>query len=203
MRSRMSKHELSLVALGVATVVGIMGTVTSAQAATRPPEPATTAIQQAAVKTVARTKSKVKGKVKVKVKVGSGVGHGAVKATLRTRVMDGREVVGVVHLVATAYGPSAQDNYPYGATNYFGAPLTPGTVAVDPAQIPLGTRLVVKGYHTTSLLPPGGFVGHALDTGDAIGEGRIDVYLNAPNAVVQAFGVQHVTAYILGRPAKA
>lgn len=116
-------------------------------------------------------------------------------------VVDGRRVVAVLHLVATAYGPSAQDNYPYGATNYFGRPLTPGTVAVDPAQIPLGTELVVTGYRST-VLPPGGFLGHALDTGDAIGPGRIDVYLAASNAVVQRFGIQHVTAYVLGPAVK-
>lgn len=166
-------------ALGLGIGVALLGTVTTAQAAARP-----------AVASMATRAPRAKPR--------HGAAGRGVPATL-----DGRKVVRVLRLVATAYGSSAQDNYPYGATNYFGAPLTPGTVAVDPSQIPLGTRLVVKGYADTTLLPKGGFVGHALDTGGAIGPDRIDIYLDAPNAAVQRFGIESVTAYVLGAPVKS
>lgn len=116
---------------------------------------------------------------------------------LTPQTIDGRPVLAVYHLVATAYGPSRRDNYPYGATNFFGQPLTPGTVAVDPSRIPLGSTLYVAGYHDP-VLPSGGFVAHALDTGDAIKGARIDIYIDGSAATVSHFGVQPVTAYLLG-----
>lgn len=104
-----------------------------------------------------------------------------------------------IDAVATAYGPSAYDNYPYGATDYFGRPLTTGDVAVDPRVIPLSTCIRVSGYRS-SALPPGGFVGQADDEGGAIHGRRVDVYLDAPAATVGAFGVQRVRVTLLGPP---
>ncbi len=101
-------------------------------------------------------------------------------------------------LVATAYGPSLKDNYPYGAVDYYGRPLKPGDVAVDPRVIPLGTRLYVSGYHTP-LLPSGGFEAVAVDTGGAIKGDRIDLFIDAPDAKVQTFGIQNVKVTILGK----
>lgn len=112
------------------------------------------------------------------------------------RTIAGLQVVGTIGLTATAYGPSAQDNYPYGATDYFGRPLIPGDVAVDPNVIPLGTQLWVTGY-ASSVLPQGGFLARAVDEGDAIQGNRIDLFINAPEATVSNFGIQRVTAYIL------
>lgn len=109
----------------------------------------------------------------------------------------GHQVTGVLNLTATAYGPSLQDNYPYGATDYFGRPLIPGDVAVDPSVIPLGTRLWITGY-SSPVLPQGGFMARAVDEGDAIQGNRVDIYINGSEATVSNFGVQHVTAYILG-----
>src|SRR5579875_1365363 len=68
---------------------------------------------------------------------------------------------------ATAYGPSAADNYPYGPTDYFGQPLVAGDIAVDPSVIPLRTCLYVTGYQDPNL-PAGGFIGEADDEGGAI-----------------------------------
>ncbi len=106
--------------------------------------------------------------------------------------------VRVLHMIATAYGPSYQDNYPYGPVDYFGAPLEPGMVAVDPAVIPLGSRVYVTGYHFPGL-PPGGFQGVAADTGGAIVGNRLDIYLDAPSATVRQFGIQAVTVYVQGK----
>lgn len=112
--------------------------------------------------------------------------------------IDGRPVLQVMHMIATAYGPSLQDNYPYGDTNYFGQPLTAGTVAVDPSVIPLKTYMYVEGYQDASL-PGGGFLGQALDTGGAIQGDRIDIFMNDGAQIVSNFGIQPVVVYILGK----
>lgn len=102
-------------------------------------------------------------------------------------------------MVATAYGPSAQDNYPYGPTDYFGKPLVAGDVAVDPSVIPLHTCVYVTGYHSPNL-PAGGFIGEADDEGNAIQGNRVDLFMNASPAQVSAFGIQRVKVTILGKP---
>jgi N-acetylmuramoyl-L-alanine amidase/3D (Asp-Asp-Asp) domain-containing protein len=103
----------------------------------------------------------------------------------------------VLSMIATAYGPSLRDNYPYGPVDAFGAPLKAGDVAVDPRVIPLGTRVYVTGYHSP-YLPAGGFFGVARDTGGAIKGNRIDIFLNGTPAQVASFGIQHVRVTILG-----
>lgn len=103
-----------------------------------------------------------------------------------------------INLVATAYGPSLKDNYPYGPVDYFGNPLKAGDVAVDPKVIPLGTRLYVSGYKS-SLLPAGGFYAVAVDTGGAIKGNRIDLFINAPDSQVLNFGIQNVKVTILNK----
>lgn len=52
-------------------------------------------------------------------------------------------------------------------TTAIGTRVAPGTIAVDPSVIPLGSHLYVSGY---------GF-GTALDTGSAIVGNRVDVWL--------------------------
>jgi 3D (Asp-Asp-Asp) domain-containing protein len=100
---------------------------------------------------------------------------------------------------ATAYGLTAQDNYPYGATDYFGQPLTAGDIAVDPSVIPLGTCLRVTGY-SSPYLPKGGFVGEADDTGGAIQGEHIDIFEDLDNeAEISNFGIQYVQVTILGK----
>lgn len=66
--------------------------------------------------------------------------------------------------------------------------ITPeyGVVAVDPAVIPLGTRLYVDGYGYAT----------ALDTGGAIRGNRIDVFLES-GAEAGRWGVRTVKAYLL------
>jgi peptidoglycan hydrolase-like protein with peptidoglycan-binding domain len=108
----------------------------------------------------------------------------------------GHQVVAVYHMLATAYGPNLQDNYPYGPTDYFGQPLQPGMIAVDPSVIPLRSLVYVTGY-TDSNLPAGGFVGRAMDTGGAIKGNRIDIYMDAGPQAVSNFGIEPVTVYVL------
>lgn len=114
------------------------------------------------------------------------------------KTIDGRPVLKAYHMVATAYGPSLADNYPYGPTDYFGQPLEDGMVAVDPSVIPLHSVVYVKGYRD-NYLPAGGFVGRALDTGGAIQGDRIDIFIRANPTVISDFGIQQVTVYVLGR----
>lgn len=113
------------------------------------------------------------------------------------KTVDGRPVLGVLHMVATAYGPTYAANYPYGPVDAYGQPLQPGMVAVDPSVIPMRSTLYVQGYHDPAL-PAGGFVGHAMDTGDAIQGQRIDIFMNQGRAAVSHFGVEPVTVYVLG-----
>ena len=111
--------------------------------------------------------------------------------------IDGYPVLKVIHMTATAYGPSLQDNYPYGPVDYFGQPLEPGMVAVDPSVIPLKAHVYVTGY-TDGRLPKGGFLGQAMDEGGAIKGNRIDIYMNANPLTVSNFGIEPVTVYVLG-----
>lgn len=128
--------------------------------------------------------------------VSNGVQLTKVPNTAQT--IDGRPVLDTYHMTATAYGPSAQDNYPYGPVDAFGKPLQAGMIAVDPSIIPLKSTVYVKGYHDASL-PSGGFLGHAMDTGGAIQGHRIDIFMNAGARTVSNFGVQPVTVYVLGK----
>lgn len=121
----------------------------------------------------------------------------AMAAAQTPKTIDGHVVQARLTLKATAYGPSAQDNYPYGATDFYGQPLKPGMVAVDPSRIPLGSHLYITGYRSP-LLRGGGFAATAADTGGAIQGARVDIYMDAGPVAVAQFGEQTVTAYILG-----
>ena len=118
------------------------------------------------------------------------------------KTIDGRPVLRVLHVVATAYGPTYAANYPYGPVDAYGQPLQPGMVAVDPSVIPMRSTLYVQGYHDPAL-PSGGFVGRAMDTGGAIQGPRIDIFMNQGRAAVSHFGIEPVTVYVLGARAPA
>ena len=99
---------------------------------------------------------------------------------------------------ATAYAPTAQDNYPYGAVDFYGRPLTRGDIAVDPSVIPLKSCLLITGYHSP-YLPSGGFIGEADDEGGAIKGRHVDIYINASESQVNNFGIQSVKVTVLGK----
>jgi 3D (Asp-Asp-Asp) domain-containing protein len=79
----------------------------------------------------------------------------------------------IVAVIATAY---CLNSY-----TYTGTQVAPGTVAVDPRVIPLGSRLRIPGYGR----------GRALDTGSAIKGRRIDVWF-ASCATALMWGKRHI-----------
>lgn len=87
-------------------------------------------------------------------------------------------------MVATAYAPHCCRGV--GEITATGMRAGPGVVAVDPAVIPLGSRVYIEGY------------GHAVagDIGGAIKGRRIDLGFATKNAALQ-YGVQHVRVYLL------
>ncbi len=98
---------------------------------------------------------------------------------------------------ATAYdlsyestGKNPGDSY-YGITAS-GTKAHPGTVAVDPNVIPLGTKLYIA---STDGSPDYGFA-TAEDTGGAIKGNKIDLFME-DNAACERFGIRPVKVYIL------
>lgn len=99
-----------------------------------------------------------------------------------------------IQMKATAY--NIEGNEQWGDLTAMGTKVRHGVVAVDPKVIPLGTKLYVSGYDSP-LLPKGGFVAIAEDTGGAIKGNRIDIYIDAPTHRVSDFGIQNVKVTIL------
>ena len=100
-------------------------------------------------------------------------------------------------MVATAYDLSYESTGknpgdPYYGITASGAKAQPGTVAVDPSVIPLGTKLYVA---STDGSPDYGFA-TALDTGSAIKGYRIDLFME-DNQDALNFGIRQVKVYIL------
>ncbi|QGT99067.1 Cell wall-binding protein [Candidatus Syntrophocurvum alkaliphilum] len=92
-------------------------------------------------------------------------------------------------MVATAYCPCDQCNYPWGGyPSYIGLPLGKGIIAVDPNVIPLGTRLYVEGY---------GY-GVAADTGGAINGNKIDLCFETHEEALR-WGIQNIEVTILDK----
>jgi len=88
-----------------------------------------------------------------------------------------------LHMIATAYTAGC---YGCSGITASGVPAGHGIVAVDPALIPLGTRLYVPGY------------GRAVagDTGGAIRGNRIDLGFNSLGEALR-FGRREITVYVL------
>lgn len=102
-----------------------------------------------------------------------------------------------VEMIATAYDLSYEScgKYPgdpeYGITAS-GIKAQPGTVAVDPSVIPLGTKLYIA---STDGSPDYGFA-TALDTGGAIKGYRIDLFME-DGTDANNFGIRQVKVYVL------
>lgn len=93
------------------------------------------------------------------------------------------DYLAVMTMEATAYLPSDGGGYGITAT---GIPATYGVAAVDPAIIPLGSRLYIPGYGEAI----------AADTGGAIYGYRIDLCMESYSEAMN-FGRRDVTVYIL------
>ena len=89
----------------------------------------------------------------------------------------------VMTMEATAYLPSDGGG---GGITATGIPATYGVAAVDPAVIPLGSRLYIPGYGEAI----------AADTGGAIYGYRIDLCMESYSEAMQ-FGRRDVTVYVL------
>jgi uncharacterized protein YabE (DUF348 family) len=89
---------------------------------------------------------------------------------------------------ATAYSPEDPSLKKYGGKTATGIKAARGVAAVDPAVIPLGTRLYVNGY---------GFA-LAADTGGAIKGNKIDLCFDTLSEA-RKFGTRTVTVYMLER----
>lgn len=103
----------------------------------------------------------------------------------------------VMDFVASAYDLSFEStgknpgDAGYGITAS-GTKAQPGTVAVDPRVIPLGTKLYIA---STDGSPDYGFA-TALDTGGAIKGNRIDLFMES-GLKANNYGIRHVKIYIL------
>ncbi|PLT47308.1 3D domain protein [Paenibacillus pasadenensis] len=106
------------------------------------------------------------------------------------------EVGRTLQIKASAYTSAASENGKWGAVDYFGNPLRVGTVAVDPKQIPLGTKLYITGYSYDGL-PVGGMIATATDTGGSIKGDRIDIFVPGTTAEARSFGFQWVKVHVL------
>ena len=93
------------------------------------------------------------------------------------------DYIAVMDMEATAYLPTDGDGYGITAT---GIPATYGVAAVDPAVIPLGSRLYIPGYGEAI----------AADTGGAIYGNRIDLCMESYSECMN-FGRRYVTVYVL------
>lgn len=97
---------------------------------------------------------------------------------------------------ASAYSAAPEENGIWGAVDYFGNPLQLGTIAVDPAVIPLGTTLYITGYAFDGL-PKVGLLGKALDMGGAVKGEHVDIFIPGSSQKVRKFGLQNVKVYII------
>jgi 3D (Asp-Asp-Asp) domain-containing protein len=119
--------------------------------------------------------------------VAMGVGEYGALGSFALRGFDGtlRLARSALAMVATAYTANC---YGCSGITKSGRPAGHGIVAVDPAVIPLGSRLYIPGY------------GHAYagDTGGAIRGNRIDLGFNSESDAMQ-FGRRPITVYVLNK----
>lgn len=92
----------------------------------------------------------------------------------------------LLNMTATAYGPGPLDNSKWNDLTYVGGKVKKGIVAVDPAVIPMGSKLWIEGY------------GEAIaeDQGSAIHGNRIDLAFNTRQEALD-YGIQNVKVYVL------
>jgi len=87
----------------------------------------------------------------------------------------------------TGYTYQTPGNGAHGSITKSGTTVRWGTVAVDPAVIPLGTRLMIEGYDIVFI---------AEDTGGGVRGNHVDVFFDDYDLAVR-FGVQYRTVTLL------
>lgn len=92
----------------------------------------------------------------------------------------------MIQMTSTAYAPGAADNGKWGNRTHLGTYVRQGVAAVDPAIIPLGTKLWVEGYGEAV----------AEDTGSAIKGNRIDLAFNNRQDALN-YGIKKVNVYVM------
>lgn len=92
----------------------------------------------------------------------------------------------LINMTATAYAPGPLDNEKWNDLTYVGSKVKKGVAAVDPAVIPMGTKLWVEGYGEAV----------AEDQGRAIKGSRIDLAFNTRQEALD-YGIQPVKVYVL------
>jgi 3D (Asp-Asp-Asp) domain-containing protein len=102
----------------------------------------------------------------------------------------------IIEAKATAYTGAPSENGGFAGIDYFGNPLTVGSIAVDPSVIPLGSKVYIEGYNYDGL-PSGGLLATATDTGSAIKGNKVDIFVPDNKEKAYQFGIQQVKIYIL------
>ncbi|WP_426449817.1 stalk domain-containing protein [Paenibacillus sp. S-38] len=98
---------------------------------------------------------------------------------------------------ASAYTAVAGENGTFAARDYMGNPLKLGTIAVDPAVIPLGSKVFIEGYAHDGL-PAGGMYAVATDIGGSVKGNKIDIFMPDGRQAALKFGIQNVKVHVLG-----
>lgn len=89
-------------------------------------------------------------------------------------------------MTATAYAPGYADNGKWNDKTYMGGIVRKGVAAVDPAVIPMGSKLWIEGYGQAT----------AEDQGSAIKGKRIDLAFNSRQEALD-YGIQQHAIYVL------
>jgi 3D (Asp-Asp-Asp) domain-containing protein len=92
----------------------------------------------------------------------------------------------VINMTSTAYAPGMLDNGHWGNKTYMGGTVRKGVAAVDPAVIPMGSRLWIEGYGEAV----------AEDQGSAIKGNRIDLAFDDRQTALD-YGIQSTKVYVL------
>lgn len=111
---------------------------------------------------------------------------------IKSGYINGRKILKVLTMNATAYDASVESNGHWGAVTAIGTNLRPGVVAVDKSVIPLGSTLYIESMDEW----PSYGMASAEDTGGAIKGNKIDLFFQSRDTVKQ-FGRRMVKVYVL------
>lgn len=111
---------------------------------------------------------------------------------IKSGYINGRKILKVLTMNATAYDASFESNGHWGPITAIGTNLRPGVVAVDKNVIPLRSTLYIESMDNW----PSYGMASAEDTGGAIKGNKIDLFFQSRDTVKQ-FGRRMVKVYVL------